>query len=351
MQQKAQFSKSKVSCLVRHRAGNYYASAKVGGKLVRRSLDTADYNQAVIRLPGVLNEMRGARNAAAAGTLGAAIKDEAHRPDPTLKPTTATYYKARYASLVAATSKMSNNPLALPITKVSTADLRAMMDTYAKTNAATTYNGTLTLLRRTYARAIESGHVSADPAAPLKRLKPMKRKYDLPTAEAFSAVVADILAQKKAYSKATAAAVELLAYTGLRKSEARSLRWRDIKKDHLVVRTLKGDDIRQVPLIPAALALIARLKAASVPCGDNDPVMLVRSPREALSASCERLGIDHLRVHDLRHLFATRCIEAGVDLPTLASWLGHKDGGVLCAQVYGHLCRKHSMAMAGKVVA
>lgn len=48
-----------------------------------------------------------------------------------------------------------------------------------------------------------------------------------------------------------------------------------------------------------------------------------------------------------RHIFATRCIESSVGLPTLAAWLGHKDGGFLCAQVYGHLCRKHSTAMAG----
>ena len=48
-------------------------------------------------------------------------------------------------------------------------------------------------------------------------------------------------------------------------------------------------------------------------------------------------------------IFATRCIASGVDLPTLASWLGHKDGGVLAAQFYGHLCRKHSTSMAHKV--
>ena len=58
-----------------------------------------------------------------------------------------------------------------------------------------------------------------------------------------------------------------------------------------------------------------------------------------------------MRVHDLRHIFATRCIESSVDLPTLANWLGHKDGGVLAAQVYGHLCIKHSTAMAGRVKA
>jgi len=31
----------------------------------------------------------------------------------------------------------------------------------------------------------------------------------------------------------------------------------------------------------------------------------------------------------LRHLFATRCIESGVDIPTVSRWLGHKDGGAL----------------------
>ena len=40
MQRTAQFSKSKIPCLVRHRGGNYYASVKVSGKVIRRSLDT-----------------------------------------------------------------------------------------------------------------------------------------------------------------------------------------------------------------------------------------------------------------------------------------------------------------------
>jgi integrase len=37
----------------------------------------------------------------------------------------------------------------------------------------------------------------------------------------------------------------------------------------------------------------------------------------------------------LRHLFATRCIETGVDIPTVSRWLGHKDGGGLAMKVYG----------------
>lgn len=349
MQRTAQFSKSKVPCLVRHQGGRYYASVKVGGKVIRRCLDTDDYNTAANRLPAVLAEMRGARNAAAAGTLGAAIQAEADREDPAIKETTRHYYQQIASSLAKVAAKLPVDPLGLSITRVTLAELRALMDKYATTAAATRYNGALALLRRTYERAVESGHVGANIAVSLKRIRRKPNKMDLPTSEVFAKVVADILSQKKTHSKATAAAVEFLAYTGLRISEAQSIRWRDIRDGFLIVRTAKNDQMRQVPLIPAALSLLARLRLAEVPTGPDDPVMLITSPRIALDNACARLGIDHLRVHDLRHLYATRCIESGVDLPTLASWLGHKDGGVLCAQVYGHLCIKHSTAMAGKV--
>lgn len=351
MQRKAQFSKSKVSCLLRHRGGNYYASTKVSGKVIRRCLETDDFNTAKNRLPGVLEEIRGAKNASKAGTLGAAIQSEAEREDSSIKSTTRHYYRQIAISLTKVGKSMPDDPMERSIAKVTLADLRALMDKYATTAAATRYNGALALLRRTYARGIELGHVGSNLALALKRIRPRKMKHDLPTAEAFAGIVGDILAQKKSHSKAIAMAVELLAYTGLRISEAQSLQWRDIKADHLIVRTAKNDDLRQVPLIPAAKTLIARLQAAEIPTGPSDPVLLVKSPRLALENSCRRLGIDHMRVHDLRHIFATRCIESGVDLPTLAAWLGHKDGGVLAAQIYGHLCKKHSTAMAGRVKA
>src|SRR5439155_26118463 len=61
------------------------------------------------------------------------------------------------------------------------------------------------------------------------------------------------------------------------------------------------------------------------------------------------IGADRITHHDLRHLFATRCIESGVDIPTVSRWLGHKDGGTLAMKTYGHLRREHSIAQAQKV--
>ena len=76
----------------------------------------------------------------------------------------------------------------------------------------------------------------------------------------------------------------------------------------------------------------------------------VRKFNRSTKRACKKLGLFHLTHHDLRHLPATRCIESGVGIPTVAKWLGHKDGGVLAMQTYGHLGDKHSADMAKKVV-
>jgi hypothetical protein len=67
-------------------------------------------------------------------------------------------------------------------------------------------------------------------------------------------------------------------------------------------------------------------------------------------ATIKRMGIElvtpipKLTHHDLRQLFATRCIEAGVDIPTVSRWLGHSDGGAPAMRVYGHIREQHSAA-------
>jgi integrase len=50
--------------------------------------------------------------------------------------------------------------------------------------------------------------------------------------------------------------------------------------------------------------------------------------------------------HDLRHFFASQYVMAGVDFTTIASRLGHSDGGVLVGKVYGHLADEHKRRMA-----
>jgi integrase len=75
----------------------------------------------------------------------------------------------------------------------------------------------------------------------------------------------------------------------------------------------------------------------------------IDSAKGCLATACRNLGYPHFTHHDLRHFFATTCIESGVDIPTVSRWLGHKDGGALAMRVYGHLRQEHSLSMIKRV--
>jgi integrase len=77
-------------------------------------------------------------------------------------------------------------------------------------------------------------------------------------------------------------------------------------------------------------------------------ISIITGRFEAIAES-RLTGITRITHHDLRHLFATRCIQSRVDIPTVAKWLGHKDGGALLMRTYSHVIQDHSKAMAAKV--
>ena len=71
--------------------------------------------------------------------------------------------------------------------------------------------------------------------------------------------------------------------------------------------------------------------------------------RESLNAVRAVAELPWFGFHDLRHMFASRCVMAGIDFMTVAAWLGHSDGGILVGRVYGHLCDTHKKAAAQKL--
>ena len=111
----------------------------------------------------------------------------------------------------------------------------------------------------------------------------------------------------------------------------------------------KNWELRRVPLIPDARALFERMRSERFRESLDAKVFRVGECQKSLNRACKKVGTDRITHHDLRHLFATRCIESGVDIPTVSRWLGHKDGGALAMKTYGHLRREHSIAQAQKV--
>jgi integrase len=75
----------------------------------------------------------------------------------------------------------------------------------------------------------------------------------------------------------------------------------------------------------------------------------VREWQKSLERACRALKLSRLTHHNFRRLFATRCLECGVDPKTVADWLGYADGGVLVLKAYGHVRPEHGAAAAAKV--
>lgn len=141
--------------------------------------------------------------------------------------------------------------------------------------------------------------------------------------------------------------VRFLCLTGLRISEARSLTWAEVRPDciHVPAHCAKSGRARSVPKLAGLDAVLERLRVIS----NGEHVLPRSNAKVAITSACRRAGLPPLSHHCFRHYFATRCIESGVDVPTVARWLGHQDGGALLSKTYFHLLDDHSRRMAQRV--
>ncbi|MDE2100746.1 MAG: site-specific integrase [Patescibacteria group bacterium] len=142
--------------------------------------------------------------------------------------------------------------------------------------------------------------------------------------------------------------IRFLAHTGLRIEEARRLKWSDVREDSFLVpgAVAKNGRPRVIPFVNGIRLILEDLREAT---GGTADVLPQAECKRSLQTACRRAGVARLSHHSFRHHFATRCIESGVDLPTVARWLGHQDGGALLGKTYFHLIDEHSRKMAGRV--
>ena len=182
------------------------------------------------------------------------------------------------------------------------------------------------------------------------------KEIALPSTDKFNALLAEMRNAHSRYSPHCADFAAGLAFTGCRVGEVREIAWRDVDFDcgEIVVRGdattgTKNWELRRVPLIPDARALFERMRVERPGESPDTKVFRVSECQKALDRACKKVGAARITHHDLRHLLATRCIESGVDIPTVSRWLGHKDRGALAMKTYGHLRREHSIAQAQRV--
>jgi len=133
--------------------------------------------------------------------------------------------------------------------------------------------------------------------------------------------------------------------------EAANVLWSDVDfaRGAILLRVTKNGESRHVPMTDEMRQLLERMKAERPEAHATDRALLVKEAQGFITSACKKLGIARFTTHALRHLFGTACLEAGVDVRTVAGWLGHKDNGSLLLKVYSHVRQQHESEMIRKV--
>lgn len=81
---------------------------------------------------------------------------------------------------------------------------------------------------------------------------------------------------------------------------------------------------------------------------NGEKCISIRGYQRMFERLLNRLGIEHKGFHALRHTFATRALECGMDVKTLSEILGHKNAAITLNR-YVHSLLEHKQDMMNKI--
>ena len=192
-----------------------------------------------------------------------------------------------------------------------------------------------------------------NPCKSVRRYKVLPRKERFLTPEELARLgrALDIAPAERLASRHAAAAIRLLILTGCRRNEIMGLAWDDLdfEAGEMRLRDSKTG-ARVVPLPPAAAEVLADL-----PKTPGNPWVFPGRKKGThqvnINDSWDRIrrraGLDRVRLHDLRHTFASRALAIGEGLPMIGELLGHTQ--VNTTARYAHLARESIQASTAKV--
>jgi integrase len=150
------------------------------------------------------------------------------------------------------------------------------------------------------------------------------------------------------------ATIKLLIFTGARLGEVLGLRWEWIDFDRGEARLPDSKTGAKTIHLPApaleVLAALPRIEGERHVLGARRGTTFIEAPWRRIRVAA---GLDDVRLHDLRHAFASVAASAGMGLPIIGKLLGHTQAQTTAR--YAHLAsdavKAAAAAVAGKIAA
>jgi integrase len=220
------------------------------------------------------------------------------------------------------------------LSAVTYSQVSDLMDGMAATPIAG--NRTLALLSKMFnfaTRPLE--WTEKNPCRGVKRYPEVKRRRYMAGEEA--ARIAELLDREAGANPASVAFLYLLILTGARKGEIAAAKWGWFNGSILALPDSKTG-AKSVYLPPQALDVLARLPRTT------GTITGIQSPKKLWEKIRDEAGCPDLRMHDLRHNFASAALSAGLSLSQIGELLGHKS--TQTTKRYAHLVEDVANAAA-----
>ena len=341
---------AKLAKMTKKPSDNYFGRVRVNGKLIRRSLETHVLSVAKVKLSDFLQDYRRLainKGPSVKGEVIIEIFRKEIEEDADNQPRTKFYKQEVLIALKKTWPELYSSEIA----RISQKDCNDWAARHGKGYSPTRFNGALGIVRRIFDIAVEHGYRVDNPAKFVDRRRVKPKELHLPSQAQFQDRARQIQSSGAGQANDCANLFRFLAFSGVRINEARHVVWADVdfQRQQLCVRVTKNGKARWIPFNESLRDLLTTIRAARPDESPETLVMRVFECQKSIDRAAKLVGVGRITHHDLRHLFATRCIESGVDIPTVSRWLGHQDGGALCMKTYGHLRDEHSTNEAKKV--
>lgn len=279
----------------------------------------------------------------------------------TCKARTCNIYAQAVERIIPRLGEIELSELTLSLLQQFVTDLLA--PSIGKPLSASTVNVTISVLQNSLKTAHLLGHVATYEANKIRRPKSAEKRV-----ECFSVLEQkQIEAHIKNGKKLKFYGIIICLYTGLRLGELLALEWNNVDMDACTLTVektcyyLNGERIEDAPKTANSLRAIPfpkqllplfkemyKARQTKYVIEVNGKPLVPRSYQRSFELLLYKLKIPHRGFHSLRHTFATRALECGMDVKTLAELLGHTNPTVTLKR-YAHSMLEYKIQMMNKL--